>query len=162
MTPPANAALRLRVEPYESADVQRLVQEQRRELTSRYTTPGAPPPLATDFVEPQGVFLAGRVDGEPITIGGIRRLAGSTAEIRRMYTVPAHRQRGHGRALLLELERHAWRLRYTAIRLETGHNQPDAVALYSAAGYVVIPCYGEFNDGDSIFMEKQVNSRGFS
>jgi len=148
------SSLQVRPEAYDSADVQGLVQEQRRELTSRYTQPGAPPPHPLDFVEPSGVFLLGRLDSEPVTIGGIRSLEGSTAEIRRMYTVPAHRQRGHGRALLMELERHAVRLGYRAIWLETGDRQPDAVALYSSSGYHVIPCYGEFNDTDSICMEK--------
>ena len=150
------SALEIQAVAYESADVQRLVQEQRQELTSRYTRPGAPPPLPLDFVDPGGVFLLGRLGFEPVTIGGIRRLEGSTAEIRRMYTVPAHRQQGHGRALLNELERHAVRLGYRAIRLETGDQQPDAVALYASSGYRVIPCYGEFNDTDSICMEKVV------
>lgn len=157
MTSPAANSLRVAPEAFDSVDVQRLVQEQRRELTSRYTTPGAPPPLASDFVEPHGVFLVGRLNGEPITIGGIRPLEGATAEIRRMYTVPTHRQRGHGYALLRELERHAVRLGYAAVRLETGDQQPDAVALYSAAGYRVIPCYGEFNDVESICMEKRAD-----
>ncbi|GAC1330531.1 MAG: GNAT family N-acetyltransferase [Candidatus Dormibacteria bacterium] len=153
---------RLKVEPaaFDSPAVQSLVEAQVRELRSRYTIPGAPPPAPADFVEPTGVFLLGSLEGEPVTCGGIRLLAGSTAEIRRMYTLPSRRQRGLGHQILQQLEVHARRLGYRAIRLETGDRQPEAVALYSRAGYRVIPCYGEFNDVDSICMEKKVWAAG--
>jgi len=150
------AQLEVEAVRFDSAAVQALVQAQVRELRSRYTLPGAPPPSPGDFMEPAGVFLLGSLAGEPVCCGGIRLLEGSTAEIRRMYTLPSRRQRGLGRAILHHLEVHASRLGYLRIRLETGDRQPDAVALYTSAGYRVIPCYGEFNDTDSICMEKAV------
>lgn len=45
------------------------------------------------------------------------------------------------------------------VELETGHEQPEAIELYRAAGYRDIPRYGEYeNDPHSVCMEKQLGS----
>jgi putative acetyltransferase len=63
-----------------------------------------------------------------------------------MYVAPDARGRGVGRVLLAALEEEARRLGYRAVRLETGHLQPEAIGLYTAAGFEPIPCYGPYVD----------------
>ena len=148
------AALTIEVTPFAAADAAGLADAANRELRSRYGPFGAPPPLPSDFEEPNGVFLVARQDGRAVACGGMRRLEDGVAEIRRMYTVPELRGRGLAARLLRQLEIHARRFGYRAMRLETGWLQPDALSLYVNAGYRVIPCYGEFNDRESVCMEK--------
>jgi GNAT superfamily N-acetyltransferase len=105
---------------------------------------GAPPPAATaaDFAPPDGAFVVGFDDDEPVCGGGLKRLPDGAAEIKRMYVVPAARRRGLARALLGALEDTARALGYEVVRLDTGPRQPYAQALYEASGYVPI---GNFN-----------------
>ena len=45
---------------------------------------------------------------------------------------------------------------WTALRLETGLRQPEAVALFEGAGYRPIAAFGAYADdaGDSLFYER--------
>ena len=53
-----------------------------------------------------------------------------------MFVVAAHRDRGHARAVLAELERSAAAAGRRRAVLETGTRQPEAIALYTSSGYV--------------------------
>lgn len=80
-------------------------------------------------------------------------------EVKRMYVRDGHRGRGFARAILSALEEIAARRGYRTIRLETGGNQPEAIALYQSAGYQPIPCYGAHaGDPRSRCFEKQLRS----
>src|SRR5205823_760279 len=68
------------------------------------------------------------------------------AEVKRMYTVPDARGRGVALALLRGLEEAARRAGRKRIVLETGHAQPEAIALYHKAGYARIPDFGHYKD----------------
>ncbi len=77
--------------------------------------------------------------GEPVAGGGaFRRYDEHTAELKRIWTSSRHRRRGLGRIVLDELEAEAVRRGYTRIYLTTGWRQPEAVALYLAAGYTAL------------------------
>lgn len=54
------------------------------------------------------------------------------------------RGRGVSRAVLTELEKWAAELGYTAMVLEHGNKQPEALKLYQRQGYTVIPNYGQY------------------
>jgi len=101
-------------------------------------------PSATpaDFAPPGGTFLVGFIDGQAVCSGGIKRLDGETAEIKRMYVVPAARRQGVARRLLDALEGAAQDRGYRLVRLDTGPRQQHAMALYVSAGYTRI---GNFN-----------------
>jgi GNAT superfamily N-acetyltransferase len=112
------------------------------ELYGDIEGPNVPSATPADFAQPQGTFLVGYADGEPVCAGGLKRLDEQAAEIKRMYVAPAARRRGVARALLEALEDAARARGYAVVRLDTGPRQPHAMALYRSAGYVDI---GNFN-----------------
>ena len=56
------------------------------------------------------------------------------AEIKRMFVRPAHRGRGHARAVLADLERLPPRAGRRRMVLETGMRQPEAIGFYVERG----------------------------
>jgi GNAT superfamily N-acetyltransferase len=112
-------------------------------LYGRIDAPGMPSATPADFAPPRGTFLVGfDDDGAAVCGGGVKGLDHETAEIKRMYVVPAARRRGLARVLLAALEDAARDLGYRVARLDTGPRQPHAQALYESAGYRPI---GNFN-----------------
>ncbi|MGZ4196430.1 MAG: GNAT family N-acetyltransferase [Solirubrobacteraceae bacterium] len=87
---------------------------------------------------PQGAFLVGARDGEPICCGGVKRLDARICEIKKMYVVPGARGTGVARLLLHALEDKARALGYEVARLDTGPKQRNAQGLYESEGYVAI------------------------
>jgi GNAT superfamily N-acetyltransferase len=82
--------------------------------------------------------------GRAVACGGVCRFDAARAELKRMYVLPPARGSGLGRDLLELLESEARRLGYTGIVLETGNRQPEALGLYTSAGYGPMPCYGPY------------------
>ena len=116
------------------------------EMNLRYGTGGPGHVAEQGFDPPEGCFLLAVVDGIPVGCGGFRRLDRRRAEIKRMYLDPAVRGRGMGRVLLADLEIRAGMAGYCEVWLETGTEQPEAIALYVSSGYGPVPPYGEFKD----------------
>jgi len=118
------------------------------ELVDRYDGQGGSgsEPSPSDFEPPTGVFLVAEIDGIAAGCGGLCRYDSERAELRRMYVAPEARGRGLSRALLAALEDEARGLGYRAVRLETGHLQPEAIGLYTSAGFAAVPCYGPYVD----------------
>ncbi|WP_422070659.1 GNAT family N-acetyltransferase [Streptomyces hoynatensis] len=90
---------------------------------------------AGEFSPPHGLLLLLLAGGEPVAGGAYRRHDARTAELKRVWCHPAHRRRGLARRVLAELESAAARAGYRRIHLTTGPRQPEARALYLAAGY---------------------------
>jgi GNAT superfamily N-acetyltransferase len=67
-------------------------------------------------------------------------------EIKRMYVEPEARGKGVGRTILRALQQCARESGYSALRLETGARQPEAIALYESEGYLPIEPYGCYRD----------------
>jgi GNAT superfamily N-acetyltransferase len=116
------------------------------DLAVRYGGRDAFHPDPESLAPPDGIFVVARVGGMPAGCGGFRRFADGVAEIKRMYVVPEARGRGVARALLADLEARARALGYSSIRLETGTNQPEAMALYQRAGYRAMVPYGHYRE----------------
>jgi GNAT superfamily N-acetyltransferase len=123
-----------------------LLAEMREELNDVYETFSRLDNPALDPAElrrPHGTYLVGFDADVVIAGGGIRRLTGDVAEIKRMFVRPAARSRGVARALLTALEEEARQLGYSATRLDTGPKQAHGLALYRSAGYVDVPAYND-------------------
>ncbi|MFD0926302.1 GNAT family N-acetyltransferase [Williamsia deligens] len=90
---------------------------------------------ATQFAPPDGGLVVGLIDGVPVAGGAFQRYDAHTAELKRIWTSAGHRRRGLGRLVVAELERHVAAAGYRDVFLTTGWRQPEAVALYVAAGY---------------------------
>ena len=151
--------MEIRRESFDSQAAQALAEALERELLATYAgVPGSGGlPAASIFEPPNGAFLIGRIDGEPVACGGIARYDETTAEIRRMYVVPSARGRGLSRQVLVALEDEARALGYSFARLETGNLQEEAIGLYVSAGFGPIPRYGPFaNDPKSVCFEKRL------
>ena len=133
----------LRPVAYEDRDAQRLVALMGEELDRRYGEGGLSPAAGHEFAAP-GVFLVADLDGRPVGCGGLRPLAGGEADLKRMFVEPSVRGRGVARALLAALVDHARRHGLTRLVLETGTEQPEAVALYESAGWSPIPPFGHY------------------
>ena len=80
-----------------------------------------------------------------------------SAEVKRMFVAENRRGRGVGGALLQRLAEAAAAASVSVIRLETGWEQPDAIALYLKHGYVHIENFGKYvGDESSVCMEKRL------
>jgi len=106
----------------------------------------------------QGVdFFVVRVDGTPAGCGGVQLFPEGYAELKRMYIRPAFRGRGLARALLDRLAAHARARGASALRLETGVHQHEAIRLYEGVGFQRIGPFGPYREDPlSIFMERPV------
>ena len=132
------------VVPYDDPRLQILVAEVQAEYVARSGGPDGTPIDAEAFVPPAGSFLLGLIDGEPVACGAYRRHEDEVAEIKRMYVRADWRRRGIARELLTELEIRAAEAGYLRAVLETGTEQPEALALYPSAGWTSIPGYGHY------------------
>ncbi|WP_415973066.1 GNAT family N-acetyltransferase [Rhodococcus sp. 077-4] len=136
-----------------------LLQELALEYASRYgRSPGEQYQdlrsyPSDEFAPPRGLLLVALSDGVPVAGGAYRQYDADTAELKRIWTSKSQRGRGFGRRVVAELERSARDRGYRRIYLTTGWNQPEAVALYLAAGYT--PLY------DRTLPSKTVGSHPF-
>jgi ribosomal protein S18 acetylase RimI-like enzyme len=73
--------------------------------------------------------------------GALRPIAPGVAELKRMWTRPAHRGRGAARAVATALLAAAEAEGYRAVRLDTLDWMTAARALYASLGFVEIPAY---------------------
>ncbi len=138
---------------YDSPVAQRLVSAAMADLGVRYGGSGDDTPVdAAEFVPPAGVFLVGYLDEEPVGCGGWRSHgeSGDTAELKRMYTVPAARGRGVARTILAAVERSAREYGRERIILECGDQQPEAVAMYKSQGYQLIDNFGFYREAPGV------------
>ena len=86
------------------------------------------------------------LDDQPIGCGAIREYSSDTMEIKRMYVIPAQRGNGVASLMLRELERWTAELAFKQCILETGKNQPEAIAMYTKNDYTIIPNYGQYQN----------------
>lgn len=81
-----------------------------------------------------------------VACGAFRLVNAHTIEIKRMYTLPAYRNKGLGKMILNALETWAREENFTEAILETGIRQPEAIAAYEKSGYTRIPNYPPYED----------------
>jgi len=97
-------------------------------------------------------------NSKPVGCGAIKEFDRDTAEVKRMYTLPENRGKGIAAKVLTELEIWARELGFKDCILETGHKQPEAIALYKKCGYKIIPNYGQYTGVEnSVCFEKLIS-----
>lgn len=89
--------------------------------------------------------------------GAFKPFDTDSVEIKRMYVLPAHRNKGIAAAVLQQLEQWAAEEGYVAAVLETEKKQPEAIRLYEKCGYSRIPNYGQYAGVEnSVCMKKEL------
>ncbi|MFC6093860.1 GNAT family N-acetyltransferase [Saccharothrix lopnurensis] len=139
--------------PYDHPDAVKLIAELQQVFVVRYGDEDVTPVDPAQFAAPAGHFVVGYLDGDPVACGGWRAhdevldsLRPGDAEIKRMYVVDALRGRGLSRLVLTALEDAARAVGRRRMVLETGDRQPEAIGLYTRAGYTRIDNFGVYRD----------------
>ncbi|TWE21150.1 GNAT family N-acetyltransferase [Kitasatospora atroaurantiaca] len=145
--------MEIRTTGYGHPDAEKLSAEVQQEYVQRYGDMDVTAMHPDHFDPPAGLFVVGYLDGEPVACGGWRAkernddgLLDGDAELKRMYVVPSARGRGLAREILRHLERTAAEAGRTRFVLETGTEQPEALALYASEGYEPITKFGFYKD----------------
>lgn len=136
-------------EHYESTVVQEMVETVQQEYVVRYGSRDDAVVDPDDFEPPLGLLLIARADGVPVAMGGFRDLTSEgegIAEIKRMYVPTEHRRKGYSRRILNAIEDAARAAGYARVWLNTGDQQPEAIALYESSGYEAIGGFGHYAD----------------
>jgi len=144
----------------ESADSEAavaLVTELEDHLASRYPAESRHG-LSVERLLSEGVhFFVSRVDGKPAGCGGIKLFGTDYGELKRMYVRPHFRGLGLGRQMVAHLETLAQNSGIDTVRLETGVDQTEAIAMYEKAGFERIPPFGDYvEDPLSLCYEKRL------
>jgi putative acetyltransferase len=139
--------------------VQDLLSAFVEDVKRRYDTP--PADVGTFDPElvsvPRSVFLVARRDKTTIGCGALVPMGDNRVEVKRMFVTPTERGHGVATKILAELERFAREFDYDAMRLETGINQPESIALYGKAGFYRIPNFPPFaGDNAAVCFEKLI------
>ncbi len=145
--------LEIRPVPYDVEPARTLVAAALADLAVRYDHPSGDdtPVDPAEFVPPAGTFLVAWLDGRPVGCGGWRSHDGERlSEIKRLYVAPEARGRGVAMALLRALEDSARVAGRKRMVLETGHMQPEAIALYLKAGYERIEDFGFYKGYEGV------------
>ena len=134
----------LRPLPYDHPVAQHLVELVQQEYVQRYGGRDAAVVEPGEFLPPRGVFLVAEVDGVPAGCGAWREVSPGVAEIKRVYVEPGFRRRGLAQVIVAALEDGAARAGHGSVVLNTGQEQPEALALYADLGYLPVGGYGVY------------------
>ena len=94
---------------------------------------------------------------DAIGCGAFKKFNSDTVEIKRMFVHPNFRGKGIASTILAALENWASESGYMNCVLETGKNNPGAIALYQKSGYEIIPNYAQYeNIKTSVCLKKQL------
>lgn len=144
--------------PFDHSDAVKLNALVQLEYAERYGDEGDITPLdATMFDPPRGLYLIAYDDRDrPVATGGWRSqeqndagYSDGDAELKRMYVIPEGRGKGLARRILATLEADARAAGRTRMVLETGDQQPEAIALYASSGYAPCAKFGHYRLYDS-------------
>jgi GNAT superfamily N-acetyltransferase len=97
-------------------------------------------------------------DNVAVGCGAFKEIDSNTIEVKRMFVHRDFRGKGIASKILKELEVWSDELNYTNSVLETGKNNPEAIALYRKSGFEIILNYGQYEDiEDSVCLKKSYN-----
>ncbi len=112
------------------------------------------------LMEPNVLFAVARDQAGLAIACGALLLTPEFGEIKSMYVRPENRGQGWARKILILLENQGVAKGCQQINLETGPEQPEAIALYSKLGYRRRGPFGDYEDDPlSFFMHKWVGEQ---
>ena len=143
--------------PYDHPVAHYLVEQVQQEYVQRYGGRDEAVVEPGEFLPPRGIFLVVEIDGVPAGCGAWRSLSPGVAEIKRVYVEPAFRRRGLAQVIVAALEDGTARSGHRSVVLNTGQQQPEALALYRDLGYEAVSGYGIYACApDAVFLGKDL------
>ena len=82
---------------------------------------------------------------QAVGCAGLKRYSDTDAEVKRVWVDPAYRGQGVASGLMDRIEDKARKMGFRRVVLQTRPIMPDAVALYTKRGYVLIPNYPPYD-----------------
>ncbi len=114
--------------------------------------------LPGDYAPPDGRLLIAFEDDQVIGCIALRKLKGTTGEMKRLFIRPQFRGRGLGRMLVKRIIEEARGIGYTQMCLDTLPGKMDqAIALYRSIGFREIEPYYNNPVAGVTFMELRLN-----
>lgn len=102
-------------------------------------------------------FFVIRVDGNPAGCGGVKLFGADYGEVKRMFVRPAFRGKGLGKAMLDHIAQYTRGHGVSALRLETGIYQREAIGLYESWGFARRAPFGDYQEDPlSIYYEREL------
>lgn len=92
---------------------------------------------------PESIFHILEQDGQPIGMGGVRRVRDDVCEMKRVYVRDTAKGQGLGRALVERLISDAQGFGYRTMYLDTAPTLTTAIGLYERLGFARISAYPE-------------------
>lgn len=144
-------------EPVRQPDIVRLLELSDAYMATLYPADSNHAPDLDSLDKPGVSFFVARWDGEIAGCCALVRKRDGTGEIKRLFVAAQARGQSLGRCLMQAVEQAARQSDLSAIRLETGIHQPEAIALYRRLGYVDIAPFDDYEQYPlSLFMEKRL------
>ena len=88
--------------------------------------------------------IVGYENNIAVACGAIKLYDEHSMEVKRMYVLPNHRNKGYASTILKSLEQWTTEVGFEKCILETGINQPEAIHLYKKNNYKIISNYGQY------------------
>ncbi len=152
-------ALRIDIESPLTEDVRALIVELNAALHALTPPEHCYHLTVEQMAEPGTAVFIAREAGHAIACGALKRHAGGTGEVKRMYTRPAWQGRGIGGQILAEIERLARAEGLRELVLETGDRHPAAWRVYERAGFRRCGPVLDYPDSSwSVFYEKPLEA----
>jgi len=110
------------------------------------------------YAPPKGALFVACTGSSHVGCAALRPHWGRTAELKRLFVRPEARNAGVGRRLTLRTLRHARKLGYNRVVLDTLPTMVRAIALYRAMGFQPIPAYWAHPVPGALFFEYRLRA----
>jgi putative acetyltransferase len=153
------ARIDIAFEPPDAEGVGALLEDSDAYLLGRYPKDHCHLLHGVELAKPNVHFVVARHGGRAIGCGAIV-VRTEECELKRIFVEARARGAGIGQRIVETLERLSGELNAAAIRLETGTEQPEALALYGRLGYRECGAFAQYQlSPHSIFLEKILRPR---
>lgn len=103
-----------------------------------------------------GALLLAKYQDDPAGTIALRRLDGSSGEVKRLYLRPKYRGLGLGRRLLEAVMERASAMGYECLYADTLPTMTEALSLYQRTGFELVEAYSSSPTPGAIYMRKRL------